>query len=66
MAVNKIDHESADIEKTVLDLSQHGVDVEYLGGEVPCALISATVGTGIDELKQKIKEMSEQMDLKSD
>jgi len=51
VAVNKIDHESADIEKTVLDLSQHGVDVEYLGGEVPCALISATVGTGIDELK---------------
>lgn len=66
VAVNKIDKKSADLDATLLDLSTHNIDADLLGGDIPCVPISATEGIGISELQQKIKELSEGLDLKQD
>jgi translation initiation factor IF-2 len=66
VAINKIDKESADIEHTILDLAQYDVNVEEIGGDVPCVPISAKEGTNIDLLEQTIIKLSESFELKDD
>ena len=50
VAINKIDKPGADIEKTKMDLAENEIYLENYGGTVPFALISAKIGTGIEEL----------------
>lgn len=50
VAINKIDKNSADIERAKQDLLKHGVLLEGFGGNVSWHLISAKSGEGIDEL----------------
>lgn len=50
VAINKIDKQNADIERTKQDLLSNGVYLEKLGGDVPWTLISAKGGEGIEEL----------------
>ena len=50
VAINKIDRPNANIEKTKMDLVEKGIYLEGLGGDIPFVLISAKMGTGIDEL----------------
>jgi translation initiation factor IF-2 len=50
VAINKIDLPSADIERTKQDLLKHEIYLEGLGGDVPWTAISASVGTGVEEL----------------
>lgn len=50
VAINKIDKPGANIEKTQASLSENGVYLETLGGDVPWAAISAKTGSGVGEL----------------
>ena len=50
VAINKIDLPAANVERVKSDLAKHGVQVEGFGGDVPFALISAKLATGIDQL----------------
>ncbi|PIY93550.1 MAG: translation initiation factor IF-2 [Candidatus Magasanikbacteria bacterium CG_4_10_14_0_8_um_filter_32_14] len=50
VAINKIDKEGADIQKTKTDLSTKGVLAEEWGGNVPMVEISAKQNTNIDKL----------------
>lgn len=51
VVINKIDKKEADVNKTKQELaSQLNITPEDWGGKVVCALVSATVGTGIEDL----------------
>ncbi|XP_033227277.1 translation initiation factor IF-2, mitochondrial isoform X1 [Belonocnema kinseyi] len=66
VAINKIDKPNADIERTKRMLSQHGVIVEDLGGDVQSVNISALKGLNLDQLKDAIVIQAEVMSLKGD
>jgi translation initiation factor IF-2 len=59
VAINKIDRPNAQPEKVKKDLANLGVVLEEWGGEVPCFLISAKTGEGVDVLLDGISVLSE-------
>lgn len=59
VAINKIDKPGANIEKTKMELVENEIYLENYGGKIPCAEISAKVGTGIDNLLSLILILSE-------
>ena len=59
VAINKIDKENANIEKTKMELAENEIYLENYGGKVPFAEISAKVGTGIDNLLSLILILAE-------
>jgi translation initiation factor IF-2 len=54
VAINKIDKPNANIERTKMDLSEKGIYLEGMGGDIPFVLISAKNGDGVDELLDMI------------
>lgn len=66
VAINKIDKQNADQEKTKTSLMQNGVYLEGMGGNISWQAISAKQGTGINELLDLILLASEMEDLKYD
>jgi len=64
VAINKIDRPNANIDKTKMDLSEKGIYLEGLGGNIPFVLISAKEGTGVDELLDMIILVADMEDLK--
>ncbi|MCX6713981.1 MAG: translation initiation factor IF-2 [Candidatus Vogelbacteria bacterium] len=64
VAINKIDKPQADPDKTKQSLAENGVYVEGYGGNVPCALISAKEGTGVEELLDLLILVSEMEELR--
>ncbi|MFA6258732.1 MAG: translation initiation factor IF-2 [Candidatus Paceibacterota bacterium] len=50
VAINKIDKPGVSIEKTKTELAENEIYIEDYGGKIPCALISAKTGEGIDNL----------------
>lgn len=59
VAINKIDKPDANVERTKMDLAEHGIYLENYGGNIPFAAISAKQGTGIDELLSLIQILAE-------
>ena len=59
VAINKIDKTDANIEKTKTELAEREIYLEGYGGKIPFALISAKIGTGIDELLSLILILAE-------
>lgn len=59
VAVNKMDLETADPYAVRAALTQYGIVVEDLGGEVPAIEVSALEGTNIDDLLEMITLVSE-------
>jgi len=66
VAINKIDKPSANIEKTIANLSEHGVYLEGRGGNTPYATISSKTGEGIDTLLELVLLVAELEELISD
>jgi translation initiation factor IF-2 len=66
VAINKTDRDNSDPETVMLDLADHGIDVEQLGGDSPCALISALNKIGLDILEEKVIKLAEKLNLKED
>ncbi len=54
VAVNKMDLPTADPMRVRTELTNHGVIVEDLGGDVPSLELSAVTGQGVDELLEVI------------
>jgi translation initiation factor IF-2 len=65
VAINKIDKPDANPDKIRQQLLEHNVVVEDYGGKSQVALISAKMGTGIDELLEKVLIEAELMELKA-
>lgn len=65
-AINKMDAPGANPKAVKESLSQQGVYVEGLGGDVPVAEISAKTGKGVKELLDLISLMAEVEELKAD
>ncbi len=65
VAVNKIDKENADPERTRNELSQHEIIPEEWGGETLFVNVSAQTGEGVDALLDAVSLQAELMDLKA-
>ena len=65
VAINKIDRPSADSNLIKQKLSEKNILVEEWGGKFQSAEISAKVGTGMDDLLEKITLEAELLDLKA-
>ena len=66
VAINKIDREGADIQRTMADLSQHGLQPEEWGGDVTMVPISAKQGQNLDKLLDMILLTADLEELKAD
>ena len=65
VAINKIDKENSNAQKTRQDLAEKNVLVEDYGGNVPVAEISAKTGQGVAELLDLVLLVAELEDLKT-
>ena len=66
VAISKVDKPAADPQRVRYDLLSAGIEVEDLGGEVPCVEISATKGTGLDELEETLATLAELVELRAE
>ncbi len=66
VAINKIDREGADIERTKADLSQHGLQPEEWGGDIVMVPISAKMNQNLDKLLDMILLTADLEELKAD
>ncbi len=65
VAINKIDLPSANVDRVKNQLQEKGLTPEDWGGEIICVPVSATKGTGIDQLLEMILLQAEIMELKA-
>ncbi|MBE3593752.1 MAG: translation initiation factor IF-2 [Candidatus Carbobacillus altaicus] len=65
VAVNKIDKPSANPDRVMQELSEHGLIPEAWGGDTIFVSVSALKGQGIDELLEMILLVTELKDLKA-
>jgi len=65
VAINKVDLPSANIDRVKTQLQDKGLTPEDWGGDTICVPVSATKGTGIDQLLEMILLQSEIMELKA-
>ena len=65
VAINKIDKPEADPQNIRTRLLEHEVIVEEMSGDVQDVEVSATKGTGLDDLIEKINLQAELMELKA-
>jgi len=66
VAINKMDKPEADPERVKRELAGQGLQVESMGGKVPCVEVSAKTGKGISELLEIVLLVAEMEDLKAD
>lgn len=66
VAINKIDLPGANPDKVKGQLVELGLTPEDYGGQVPCLLLSAKTGQGVDKLLDQIRLHAEVMELKAD
>ncbi len=66
VAINKIDREGADINRTMADLSQHGLQPEEWGGDIVMVPISAKMNQNLDQLLDMILLTADLEELKAD
>jgi len=65
VAVNKIDLPGANLDRVKKQLQDHGLTPEDWGGETIICPVSATKGTGIDQLLEMMTLQAEVMELKA-
>ena len=66
VAINKIDREGADIQRTMADLSQHGLQPEEWGGDIIMVPISAKKNQNLEKLLDMILLTADIEELKAD
>lgn len=66
VAINKMDLASANPDRVKTQLQEQGLSPEDWGGETICAPVSATKGTGVDQLLELISLQAEVLELKAD
>jgi translation initiation factor IF-2 len=65
VAINKVDLPSANIDRVKGQLQERGLSPEDWGGDTICCPVSATKGTGIDQLLELMLLQAEIMELKA-
>ena len=65
VAVNKMDLETADPYRIQAQLTEHGLVIEALGGDVVSVEMSALEGTGVDELLEYLDLIAEVEDFRA-
>ena len=65
IAINKMDKPTANPDRILQQLTEHGLVPEIWGGDTVCVKVSAIQGTGIDELLEYILLTAEMQDLKA-
>ncbi|MEO8207324.1 MAG: translation initiation factor IF-2 [Chthoniobacterales bacterium] len=65
VAINKVDLASANIDRVKKQLQEIGLQPEDWGGETICIPVSATKGTGLDQLLEMMHLQSEILELKA-
>ncbi|MBA3543178.1 MAG: translation initiation factor IF-2, partial [Chthoniobacterales bacterium] len=65
VAINKIDLPSANIDRVKQQLQEHDLTPEDWGGDTIAVPVSATKGTGIDQLLENMAVQAEVMELKA-
>jgi translation initiation factor IF-2 len=65
VAINKIDLPSANADRVKQQLQEKGLAPEDWGGDTICVPVSATKGTGIDQLLESVLLESEMLELKA-
>jgi translation initiation factor IF-2 len=65
VAINKIDRESANVDRVHQELAAQGVITRHYGGEHECVHVSARTGQGLDDLLTTIVLSSEILELKA-
>lgn len=65
VAINKIDKESANVERVMTQLVENGLTPEEWGGDIIVNKISAHNGTGVEELLESILLVSEMNEYKA-
>src|SRR5919202_967456 len=65
VAINKIDRESANIDRVHQELADQGVVTRHYGGEHECVHVSPRTGQGLDDLLTTIVLSSQILDLKA-
>lgn len=66
VAINKIDREGADIERTKAGLAEHGLMPEEWGGDIIMIPVSAKTGEGLEKLLENILLVADVEELKAD
>lgn len=66
VAINKIDREGADVERTKAGLAEHGLMPEEWGGDVIMVPVSAKTGEGLEKLLENILLVADVEELKAD
>ena len=66
VAINKIDRDGADIQRTMADLSNHGLQPEEWGGDITMVPVSAKRGDNLDQLLDMILLTADIEELKAD
>ena len=66
VAINKIDREGADINRTMADLAQHGLQPEEWGGDIVMVPISAKMNQNLDQLLDMVILTADIEELKAD
>ena len=66
VAITKIDKNNADIDRAKASLSEHGIYLEGMGGDIPYAPISSKTGAGISELLDLVLLASDLAELTAD
>ena len=66
VAINKIDREGADVNRTMADLAQHGLQPEEWGGDIVMVPISAKQNQNLDQLLDMILLTADLEELKAD
>jgi translation initiation factor IF-2 len=65
VAINKVDLPSANIDRVKGQLQEKGLTPEDWGGDIICCPVSATKGTGIDQLLELLLLQAEMLELKA-
>lgn len=66
VAINKMDKESANVDRVKQELTEHGLVAEDWGGDTICVPVSARTKDGIDTLLEMVILTSEMLELKAD
>lgn len=66
VAINKIDREGADVERTKAGLAEHGLMPEEWGGDIMMIPVSAKTGEGLEKLLDSILLVADVEELKAD
>ncbi|WAR52192.1 hypothetical protein PtB15_1B631 [Puccinia triticina] len=66
VAITKCDKPGIDLHRTRAGIYEAGIEVEGLGGEVPCVEVSAVSGKGLAELAETILAVAEVRDLRAE